>query len=419
MVAVLAMLSAFIHAECTVNEEAEEIMPLWLKGPQDGWRISLWHMTPLGVASELGCTSDVKGLVEAGWDINELDWYRRTPLCIAAEYAQLEVIDLLLELGADIEIRCGPRNYTALMNAARGGHVEIVRRLLQGGALVNAQDAKGVTAIYFAARWDHAEVIELLLEADGDPNLATIEDMTPPLEVAVVAGAIEAAKVLAWKGANLERRGAYGWTALHWAAYKNNTGMVRVLAEAGADVDALEVDGKTALHYAALNENVEMLRFLKAAGSLLDTPDESGHTALHYAVMVGSAPVVEEILSWRGIDVNAMTKHRATPLHYAAAWDLVKVAELLIGADANVNACMGEHPGEGTVLHLAATTDKPGVVQLLLKAGVELDPSGDLLIEAARNGCRRAVEVLLEARDWPEELKTAVKEELLLARAEL
>jgi ankyrin repeat protein len=107
---------------------------------------------------------------------------------------------------------------------------------------------------------------------------------------------------------------------------------------------------------------------MRAAGSWFHAPDQFGQTALHYAVMADSAPAVEELLSWRGCDVNVRTNDGTTPLHVATANGFVKVARLLIDAGADVNAVVEERPGdEETVLRIATLADKPDFVQLLLK----------------------------------------------------
>jgi ankyrin repeat protein len=198
--------------------------------------------------------------------------------------------------------------------------------------------------------------------------------------------------------------------------------LVRVLVEAGADVDALDVDGRYALHYAAREGNVEMLRDQNAAGSWLHTGDERGWTALHFAVVGGSAAAVEEVLSWRGFDVDVRTKKRETPLHFAAVFGSLKIGELLIDAGADVNAASEEDPGAAvgvSVLRMAALNDRSEFVQLLLTAGAEVDPWGNVLIEAALSHSVGAVKVLLEARDWPDDVRATVEEELARERADL
>jgi ankyrin repeat protein len=265
---------------------------------------------------------------------------------------------------------------------------------------------------------NHAKLTKVLLRAGADPNLPG-PPFKPPLYVAASRGAFAAAKVLARGGANLEEL-YNGKTALLAAARANNTGMVRMLVKAGADIDALDGDGMNALHWAAQNGNIELLRLLRAAGSWLHTPDALGQTVLHCAVIGGSALAVEEVLKWGAIDVNAGTNMRATPLHLAAITGFLKIAELLIAAGADVNAVGGRvEPGAGaTALEVAMMGCKPEVIRLLLKAGAEVDPSGGVLIEAAQRGCQGAVDVLLQARNWPDEVKAAAMK-LVRVRAEL
>jgi uncharacterized protein len=57
---------------------------------------------------------------------------------------------------------------TTLMLACFEGDLAVVRRLLAGGADVNAQDRDGDTALMFAAFRGHAAVVRLLLEHGAD-----------------------------------------------------------------------------------------------------------------------------------------------------------------------------------------------------------------------------------------------------------
>jgi ankyrin repeat protein len=352
------------------------------------------------------------GLVRVGFDINARDRGNFTALCIACYWGKLDAVTELVHLGADLEVACGEGGITAV-----GKQPEVIKLLLQAGARVNFQSSNGGTALYEAASRNYAKVIEVLVEGGADPNLSG-ETLGTPLYAAVFNGAIDAAKVLVWNGANLEARWL-GSTALHLAALRNDTKMVRLLVEAGAEVDAIDDQGLNALHIAALVANVGMLRFLRAAGSWPDTPDKLGQTALHFAVMTGMVPVVKEVLSWRGIDVSARSNELMTPLHIAAARGFLKIAELLIEAGADVNAVMVDQYGASTtVLRAAVTNNRPEVVGLLLRVGAEVDPSGALLKEAAGYNCRGAIKVLLGARDWPDEVKAAA-EELVRARADL
>ena len=84
-----------------------------------------------------------------------------------------------------------------------------VRRCLEGGANIDAQQSNGVTALHNAAFFGRVEAVTALLDA----------------------------------GANIEARMAAGTTALHWAAKNGHVETVTTLLDAGADPKAKDVAG--------------------------------------------------------------------------------------------------------------------------------------------------------------------------------
>lgn len=58
--------------------------------------------------------------------------------------------------------------YTALMYAAREGHLAVVQALIENGSLVNAQNAAGDTALIWAAARVQVSVLKLLIERGAD-----------------------------------------------------------------------------------------------------------------------------------------------------------------------------------------------------------------------------------------------------------
>jgi ankyrin repeat protein len=72
---------------------------------------------------------------------------------------------------------------TPLMWAAERGSVELVQMLLAGGAEVNHTDQNGWNALFFATRAQSAEIVELLLNAGADATLVDAEGRSV-LEVA-------------------------------------------------------------------------------------------------------------------------------------------------------------------------------------------------------------------------------------------
>ena len=72
-------------------------------------------------------------------------------------------------------------------------------------------------------------------------------------------------------------------TALHYAAYFNDTDMVELLLRAGADIDAQDNLGRTALHYAACFNNTDMVELLLEAEAKTNIKDNNGKKPLSFA----------------------------------------------------------------------------------------------------------------------------------------
>jgi len=139
----------------------------------------------LGAAAE-GDVETLRRLTGEGVDVNCRDRHRRTPLIYAASYDRSEAIDYLLELGADVNVKMGPPyGATALMAAAtcwpgpstdeRPRCLRSVERLLEHPDLnIEARDADGRTALMAAASWARrtgsTDVIERLLERGAEVN---------------------------------------------------------------------------------------------------------------------------------------------------------------------------------------------------------------------------------------------------------
>jgi ankyrin repeat protein len=82
----------------------------------------------------------------------------------AARRGHLEVVQRLLDAEADVNASAAAGEWTALQAAAKGGHLEVVQRLLDAKANVNAVAAiyEGRTALQAAAEGGHLEVVALL-----------------------------------------------------------------------------------------------------------------------------------------------------------------------------------------------------------------------------------------------------------------
>ena len=102
--------------------------------------------------------------------VNEKDKGGKTALIGAARGGHLKVVEYLVKYGANIDLKDN-LGRTALMWAARYGHVEVVKYLLENGASIDLQDDRKYSALIFAARCGHVEVFEYLVKHGANIDL--------------------------------------------------------------------------------------------------------------------------------------------------------------------------------------------------------------------------------------------------------
>ena len=173
----------------------------------------------------------------------------------------LEEIKELLKKGADLEAR-NKYGDTALILAARDGHLEVVKYLAELGADVNAKVSYGGTALMKAAIGEHLDVVKYLAECGADLDVKD-EDGRTALMREANWGQLDVVKCLVECGADLDIQDKNGQTALMMAAIWGRLDVVKCLAEHGADLEAKDKDGRTALDIARECEKADCVKFLE------------------------------------------------------------------------------------------------------------------------------------------------------------
>ncbi|MFP6890167.1 MAG: ankyrin repeat domain-containing protein [Nitrospinota bacterium] len=159
---------------------------------------------------------------------------RLAPLFASTKAGNLEAVKRLLEGGADIRAE-NKSGFTALHYAARYGHAGLVRHLLSKGAPINARTKKGWTSLQQAVKKRRQNVLNILLEAGADVNIHTANGWSP-LHQAVYGGDAKTVRRLLQKGANINVHTNKFPTPIYYASQKGSLEMAQILVKSGADI---------------------------------------------------------------------------------------------------------------------------------------------------------------------------------------
>lgn len=184
-------------------------------------------------------------------------------------------IDQLLQEGTDINTQHPTSGTTVLMIASSYYYYDdMVEYLIRKGADVNLKDKEGKTALLWASS-NSLENAKILIANSAKVNEAANDGMTPFLQATfgVSSGKvpIEMCDLLRKNGAKvnaeLTRKSALGWTALHYAVTNGNVELVKYLIKHGANVNKSTGEGSSPLFLAKLGGFVDIVKILKNAGA--------------------------------------------------------------------------------------------------------------------------------------------------------
>ncbi|KAI8494515.1 positive regulation of extrinsic apoptotic signaling pathway via death domain receptors protein [Branchiostoma belcheri] len=198
-------------------------------------------------------------------------------LCDAAIRGDEKTATKLLQQGVDVNCRVSGVGNTPLHKAASGGHVDVAELLLKAGAQVDSRNKFEYTPLHYAAEEGHVGVAELLLKAGAQVDSRDRFGNTP-LHNAASGGHVGVAELLLKGGTQVDRRNKDENTPLHKAASKGHVGVTKLLLKAGAQVDSRNWFGDTPLHKAASGGHVGVAELLLKGGTQVDRRNRRGVT---------------------------------------------------------------------------------------------------------------------------------------------
>lgn len=158
----------------------------------------------------------IREAILAGVDINAIDSEGNTSLSFAAYWGQTDVVHLLIEAGAELELKDEQNGWTPLIAAIHLGHAEIVKVLIQAGANIHVLYKEQTTLMYAINRaFEATNIISYLLPQNCLLYLKII-------------------KKLIKAGVDVNAKNPEGKTALAIAKQQKKIEIVKILIDAGA-----------------------------------------------------------------------------------------------------------------------------------------------------------------------------------------
>lgn len=280
----------------------------------------------------------------------------------AAMRGDLAAVRTLVKQKADVNAAQGD-GMTALHWAAFKDDLEMVQILVQAGADIKATTRIGAqTPLFVACTTGNAAIIESLLKAGADANSINTADGQTALMRAAASGDAEAVKMLLAHGARVNaKEKAHGQTAVMFAAAENRGAVIKVLAGHGADLKAASTV-ESLVGRPRYDDDGNLIKEptpdpkagnnpLNNVGNKAAAMSMGGMTALLYAARDGQLDAARALVE-AGADINQVSEsEKTTPLVMALTNAHFDVGKYLLdrGADPNLANIFGLAPLYATI----------------------------------------------------------------------
>lgn len=269
---------------------------------------------------------------------------RPTLLQQAAAQGNVTLLSMLLnEEGLDINYSCED-GHSALYSAAKNGHTDCVRLLLNADAQVDAADRNGFTPLCAAAAQGHYKCVELLTAYDADIN-HTADGGQTPLYLACKNGNKECIKLLLEAGSDRSIKTSDGWTPVHAAVDAGHADSLKLLMYHSAPVrghSPHEEEPESGVCGLDGGEGrPEGTAKPVVPADLINQADREGWTAAHIAASKGFKNCLEILCRHAGLEPDRREKCNRT-VHDVATDDCKHLLENLHALKIPLRISVGE-----------------------------------------------------------------------------
>ena len=287
-----------------------------------------------------------KLLIEAGVNVNHETADGMTPLMLAAQNNDINMIKLLLNTGANLTTICKSNGINSGMVALDFTHnTEIIRLLTSAGAKVTGKNDNKQSLMKAACEQGNYELAKILIQAGVNINQYDSNTEFSPLIIATRRNDIEMVKILLNAGANVNYVPPRQLGSLCALDMAHNTEIVKLLINAGADVNHKFWHGQCTSLSLAIGSSLEKVKLLINAGAEIDVEFSDGlglnnmQRGIAGIVSYGTergedaCRMIDYLISL-GLDVNAKYEERKnnhnTLLQTCVEWNCIQVVKFLL-----------------------------------------------------------------------------------------
>lgn len=356
----------------------------------------------------------VKWLIDKGANTKIKNKYGETSLIVAAGVGETKTVELLLPI-SDVNVK-NIYGETALSAASFVGHIEVVRSLLKvPGLNINETNDENQTALFSAVEGGHLDIIKLLIDHEADTNI-TDKYGRLPIHSAVRCGITSYDNLTPKKIKNyleITKILLRNLKDINVKDYKGNTLLIASVGSGVIDIikhllglPYIDINAKNNQGYSALSDavsviNIDVVKLLLQQNNIdINTVTNDNRSCLHFAIEMGNIDILELLLS-NHIDIKIVTDINETPLHFAAKYYMNDMIKYLLDKriydvdDVNSPNLYGE-----TALHLSASIGDIPSVKIFLNSRAQIDArnmSGETpLFLAVKYNYIDTVKVLIE-----------------------
>jgi ankyrin repeat protein len=277
--------------------------------------------------------------------LNYQDENGLSPLHHASKLGRLNILELILEMEPDLEVKDEVNGWVPLHYACVSENEVLIEKLVKAGAIMERKTALGIPCLILAASLYKVQALKTLVRLGADQSITDIDERNLMSSVGRAGGLDLINKVKDW-GFDVNMVDNNGNTGLHAAAMHDESTVVRMLVAGGASIAARNKEGCTPIHIASRLGFAECLKYLVSrdgrTANLADIvslqEDVNSDCALHLAVSSGSLDCVRLLVS-ANAEIDCMNSNQMTPLLIAAMGGFDKLLLKLCAENPDYNLC--------------------------------------------------------------------------------